>query len=138
MELASAIYTVLVTDVDVSALVGTRVYPEQVPQGSAFPYITFLNVTSSPIRSLSGYSGVTKTMLQVDCFADDKATVVALKDAVRVAIGDRNNWQQAGLVVQSSQLDAYRDTSERPFDGGERMVRRVSMDFIVFWQDEPI
>jgi len=138
IDIERAIYMRLSTDSEVVEQVSTRIYPEQVPQGTALPFITFQEIVSTPVRSFSGYSGVTRTTLQVDCWAQNYADRSAVKRSVRHALNNRNSWVGGGAIVQSVQLDSMRNSSEPPFDGGERMTRRASLDFIIYWQEEPL
>lgn len=131
------IYAALSTDGLVRSLVSARIYPEFAPQGTALPYITFQEIDGVPVRSHSGYSGSTASRVQVDVFADNMDSLGDVFRAVRLALTDRS-FTHAGVVTQQISLDGYRTAPIAPFDGGERMVRRKIIDFLVPWFEEPL
>jgi hypothetical protein len=117
----------------VSPLVGSRVYPEVLPQRPTYPAIVYQRVTTARVRSFDGPSGLARPRIQLDCYGSTYAQAKAVAAAVRLAL-DHKTFD-AGLVhVQGAFLEDERDVREsegRDVDD----ERRVSMDFFV-WHEE--
>ena len=82
----TSIYTVLSTDVTVSALVSTRIYPMIIPQNGTLPAVVYQRVSTLPINSLSGDSGLDSVRIQLSCWSPTYAGAKSLGLAVRNAL----------------------------------------------------
>ncbi len=88
MKEGQTIYAVLAADAPVSALVGTRIYPfDAVPQNPTRPYVTYQRIFGEPVVVLNDWGTPENIVEQIDCWADDHATVEDLATKVRTAIG---------------------------------------------------
>jgi hypothetical protein len=113
-----SLYSALTNDSTVSALVSTRIYPVIAPQSAALPMIVYQRVSTVPVTSIDGDSGLDSVRMQVSCWAKTYAETKSLAAAVRSAV-------MANLIgVTDSELDDY-DAETRSF--------RVIIDFVV-WQ----
>ena len=54
MKVGAAIYSLLVNDSAVSALVGTRIYPELAEEGASAPYVVYSVVSNTPSDTKDG------------------------------------------------------------------------------------
>lgn len=74
----------LQADPAIVAIVADRIHPVIVPEGSSLPVVTYQHVFGAPQVSLSGFtSGLTRYLVQVDCWALTFEAVAALALAVR-------------------------------------------------------
>lgn len=85
-DLPSAVRTRLVNDAQVSAVVGTRVYPMIRPQGSALPAIRLQFPSNSAERVLKGDEGTQVARIQVDCFASTFGATWQLAEKAKAAL----------------------------------------------------
>lgn len=81
----------------ITALVGTRIYPVEVPEGDEyFPAITYAVLSCPRINSLTGPSGLAHPRVQLHCWARNPGGYLAadaLREAVRTAMnGFRGTW----------------------------------------------
>lgn len=88
---------VLLAASGVTALVGTRVALNAVPQDVALPYIVF-SATHTPQQELGG-PAEDQTTLNVECWAADALGAIALADAVEAAIEAYDDTAPGGLSV---------------------------------------
>jgi hypothetical protein len=87
MKEGSTIYTVLTGDGDVSALVGTRIYPEgKVPQNPTAPYVEYSRIAGTPTHTLTDFGNTENVQVQIDCYSDDYSEVEDLAQKVRAAL----------------------------------------------------
>ena len=90
-----AIRYLLAHDDDVLALVSTRIYPMERPQGSATPAIAFALASADHLHSTTGSCGTSEMQLTVTCYATLYRLAVELADAVRRAIDGFSGYVDA-------------------------------------------
>jgi hypothetical protein len=78
----AAIYSLLSTDVTVSGLAGTRIYPNDAPQSATVPYIVYDQIGGSRDYSFDGSIGLVDGSWQISCFAVTPLLARTLSDAV--------------------------------------------------------
>lgn len=133
----AAVYKLLTDDATVGGLVSTRVYPVVVPQGSSLPYISYQRVASRHVHSMDGVAGLAETTIQIDCYASTYSGGKALGEAVRLALdGYTGTPVGGGTVIGGILLDGINDAPETPQTGGETIVHRVSMDFVIWYEED--
>jgi hypothetical protein len=67
-------------------LVSNRMHPVVVPQSATYPCIRYQTVTAAPENSLCGSSGLVRSSVQLDLYAEDYAVVRALREQVVTAM----------------------------------------------------
>lgn len=72
----------LTADADLTALVGNRVYPLVIPQGSKLPCVVYHRIYSAPANQLCGYD-LEQVALQITAFALTYAEVKATALRIR-------------------------------------------------------
>lgn len=68
----------------VSAIVGSRIYPDLLPQNVIYPAIRLQRISTarSEFRTLTGVAGYARPRFQVDCYSLSRSGAVALAQAV--------------------------------------------------------
>lgn len=121
--------TLLVGDPGVAALVGSRVFPVEMPQGSELPAVVCSVVSSVPESSLTGDVATTlkSSRVQVDCYARPSnagggyAQAHELARAVELVLGNLSDHDLGGVAENSRDL----------FDNVTQH-HRVSLDFTIW------
>ena len=85
-----AIYDILKNDTDVSALVGTKIYPIQAKENISAPYITYQEISNIPSPSKGSVSLLDQIRLQISCFAKKHEDCFILA---------KNSWILAGEAI---------------------------------------
>ena len=98
MNAGQIIYGILSATSGVTAVVSTRIYPDQAPQNAAFPYICFQLLQTSPLDTKEGVSKLDTLLVQVDCYTTSYDTAQSLSELVRGAL-DRYRGTINGHVV---------------------------------------
>lgn len=84
MSFETALKSHLQSDATVSSLVDDRIHPNVLPERSALSAITYTHIAGSPVTCLDGFtSGVTRHLMQIDCWAATYNRVIELALAVR-------------------------------------------------------
>lgn len=123
----------LQTDSDVSDAFGDRMYPDVVPQGTAYPYINLSSISNSPEYDLDGEIGTHVSIVTVDVWTNGtgrRAAAERLGDLVRNMLsgfkgqlGTEGQWVNGCAMIRNNIL------AGDPLPGSDEHRRRVSMDF---------
>ena len=86
MSIESDLYTTLSNDAGVSALVGTRIYPNLAPESATYPYITYQLISGVRLSTVTGVNDAKRKRIQHSCHAETYEEAKALADAVFAAL----------------------------------------------------
>lgn len=132
--LMEAIYTRLTGDSAITDVVGERIFPARVPQGEALPAVSYFQVFAGRDDVFSGETGLVRTLVQVDSWAESYDAMCSLRNAVRARLA---RWKQAsGPVVQDSFDDGETEqveTGDADGDGGD--VYHGISNFVMYWRE---
>lgn len=130
----TAIRTLLLADVAVRALVGTRVYSGLPPQRPTAPYVQLWKVDRLSGLTLDGVPTLSVARIQVDCYAGDHDAVRTLAAAVNGDDGQTTKGPLhgyvgtvAGVRINRLELSLERGTQ---FEEDTKLYR-VSADYLV-------
>lgn len=93
MSAEKIVYAQLAAAAAVTALVGTRIYPGQAPQGTATPFIVYEHLSAEDLDPIGAVSGgtITRAVVSVTAvgaaYADVKSVLEAARAALRFASG---------------------------------------------------
>jgi hypothetical protein len=104
-DLTTALRTRLLDDVELTALVGERIYPDAVPEDAPFPAIAYETLTDRREDTLDGGSQLRRARVQYDCHADERTTADAIGRAVERILG--------GSVLAGVRLPETRDATSQ-------------------------
>lgn len=116
----ATIYATLKNDAGVTALVSSRIYPVVMPEGTALPAVVYQRISTNPVASLDGDSGLDLVRMQISSWGKSYSSAKVLAAAVRTSLVGANALK---LRTESEQDD---------YDPETRLHRVIS-DFIV-WQ----
>lgn len=115
-----AVYSKLKNDSGVSALVGTRVYPQKASQGVVLPCLVYSRTGTS--ERLVYHNGTSKTAVsrfQIDCWAKTPVAALGLSEAV---VACMHGWsgQVSGETIFLGQVVNTQDAFD--LETGEYVV----------------
>jgi hypothetical protein len=70
----------------VSVLIGSRIYPNIVPQKAPMPAITYQQISGPRLHDMQGAVGMAKARYQINCWAVSYAEAKELAEAVRLTL----------------------------------------------------
>ena len=100
MKVGAAIYSLLVNDSAVSAIVGTRIYPELAEEGASAPYIVYSVVSNTPSDTKEG-TPIDEAQLEIFSVGNTYAAANDLADKVRAALDRKSQIVVGTVTVQS-------------------------------------
>ena len=127
MTEGKAIYSILTSDSDVSAIVGTRIYPQIAAQGAAFPFVVYVLQDTSPSDTKSGVSTLDEVRYDIVVASETYAEASDLTEKIRTAL-DRYSGTVAGVVIDSIQftdLDVNNDPGTETYLTSAEYIIRV-------------
>lgn len=125
-DFATALRTRLTGDTAVAAVVGTKVYWTQVPQGTALPYIRLQTISDPRPEHLQGYETARVTRVQVDCFAAKYGDARGLAEKVITAVATPG--VTGGVHFGRVKAEGPRDLGEDV--AGGTFTHRASLDLL--------
>jgi hypothetical protein len=130
MSVESAIRGKLVAASGVTNVVGQRIYPHFVPQGRAYPAITYFRVDTARVDSHDQAGGLFNSRFQIDLWGADPDVLFTLAEAVRAVLNGFRGT--TGGVAFGAILLA--DERDGPYEPGAELFRR-SQDYFVWAQE---
>lgn len=100
MKVGAAIYSLLVNDSAVSAIVGTRIYPELAEEGASAPYVVYSVVSNTPSDTKDG-TPIDEAQLEIFSVGNTYAAANDLADKVRAALDRKSQIVVGTVTVQS-------------------------------------
>ena len=127
MNEGKAIYSILTNDSDVSALIGTRVYPQVAAQGAAFPFVVYVLQDNTPSDTKSGVSTLDEIRYDIVAAAETYSALSSLTERIRLAL-DRYTGDLGGIEIDSIQfteLDVDNDPATETFVSSSEYILRI-------------
>ena len=122
--------TILTGDAAVTALVSTRIYWGELPQGKAKPAIRLQLVSEVNEHTVAGTVDMETSIVQVDVVAKTLADAIAASDAAKAALdgysGTTGSTDFKGVFKLSERQDFSKPSN------GKGKLHRVSSDYRVF------
>jgi len=103
------IYSVLSKDSEISAICGNRIYPQRLPQGVSVPAVVYTMNDITPVKSLTGESGLDNGTVEIVCWALEYTKAHLLAEAVRAA------FVASGSAVLTGSLQDTEDEETHNF-----------------------
>lgn len=120
------IYSRLSTDGEILVYVGSKIYPDIVPQNVQYPFVVYTIVNSLPVDFKDGQSNLEEITLQVDVYTQNYDDTQILSNLIRNRL-DRFVGTVEGVEVQSIK---YMSATSQVFNA-ELSVYWMSIDFMV-------
>jgi len=127
MNEGKAIYSILTNDSDVSAIIGTKVYPQIAAQGAAFPFVVYVLQDNSPSDTKSGVSTLDEVRYDIVAAAETYTELSSLTERIRLAL-DRYTGTVEGVVIDSIQfidLDVDNDPATETYVSSSEYILRI-------------
>lgn len=124
--ISAAIYSIISSNIGITDLVSTRIFPQSAPLNTQFPLIVFTHVSKVPTNTKDGGSVVDESRVQVDIYSKNHPEAGSINDAIRTAL---DGYQNAN--IQGHNIDRiYFERQSEAFDE-EQQVYRISTDFFI-------
>ena len=129
------IRTYLLSKSSITSLIGTRVYPDYIPQkNSTYPAIVYQVISDTPDHTLAGAALHTGTRVQLDVYAETSLVRAQVVEALRNVLqgfppaGTTTMGSSDSTVSSVKYLNSF-DIYEPPQDNSDTGLFRNSTDY---------
>lgn len=135
--LEPAIVNWLEGDVNIAAVVGTRIYPAgDVPEQDQLPRLTYQRIDTDHAAGLDGSHGFADGQVQINCVSRKRKEARTLAELVRLRMLSTSfQGTIAGVVVKGARIEGDGDTVELPQSAEEKGVSGVALTFRVWFKE---
>jgi hypothetical protein len=138
-DLGSAIRAYLAANAGVAALVGSRIYPDVLPQGYSVATggaLTYMVISTTHDHLINGLSGIARSRIEFTAFAKTRVIANAIAEAVRTSGLQGYTGAMGGVFVESVMIDGGIQTGdERPTDGSQEHRYLTIFDYLIAYQE---
>ena len=120
------IYGRLSTSTNITAIVGTNIYPDITPQNVDYPFVVYTATNSTPVDYKDGQSNLEEINLQIDVYTQNYDTTQNLANLIRNRL-DRFVGTVEGVEVQTIK---YVSSNSQVYNA-ELSVYWLSIDFMI-------
>jgi len=138
MSIEKALVKLLITDADVNAKVGSKIYPVFVPKGQSLPAITYQEVSGFRDAVMDGASGLVQARYQINCWTKTYGAARELANLVRIALSPQNDDYPKtveGTEIQAIMLLNENDVPTIHSDNEELSGHGKMLDFDVWFKE---
>jgi NAD-dependent SIR2 family protein deacetylase len=120
------IYGRLSTASNITAIIGTNIYPDITPQNVDYPFIVYSIINSNPVDFKDGQSNLEEIDLQIDVYTQNYDTTQNLANLIRNRL-DRFVGTVEGVEVQTIKYVS----SDSQVYNADLNVYWMSIDFMI-------
>jgi len=134
VEFNTALYTYLSTYAGLSAIIGTRIYPDTLPQNVAYPAATYQYVDDDEIDTFEQPNTLISPTYQFDSYAKTRAVADSIADQLRLAFKNYSGVMggTGGVTVSGVELVSRNTSTET--DRNETIYRTI-IEFKIYYQE---
>ena len=88
MDIEAALRAYLLTKTALTALISTRIYPDDISDGAALPCVVYLKVSDIPDYTHDGISSLRGPTIQFSAYATTKAAARSISKQIKAALCD--------------------------------------------------
>ena len=134
MEFNTALYTYLSTYSGLSTIIGTRIYPDTLPQNVTYPAATYQYVDEDEIDTFEQPNTLISPTYQFDSYATTRAVADSIADQLRLAFKNYSGVMggTGGVTVSGVELISRNTSTET--DRNETIYRTI-IEFKIYYQE---
>lgn len=91
MSAESDLYSALSGRSTLTALVGTRIDPDAIPEGNALPAVVYQRSSTSPVTTIGGVTVAEDVLFEITAWAETRTAADAVADEVAAAVTGAGN-----------------------------------------------
>ena len=116
MEIEEALTSYLLGFSGLAALIGDKLYPDELPQGIKLPAVIYSKISDVKDHTLVGQNRLESPMIQFAAFAGSKAAAKAIANQLKAGLCDFQG-ELSGLEIQYIRLENEISSLEKSSDG---------------------
>ncbi len=134
MHIEEAFSAYLLAYAGLTALIGARLYPEELPQDEDLPAVTFQCISDVKLHSLTEQLGLEQPNYQFTAYANTRLSARSVAEQIKAALCDYSGTM-SGVTVQYIELQTELSSLVSTSDGTVSM-HTVDLDFQISYNKE--
>ncbi|MEZ5945216.1 MAG: DUF3168 domain-containing protein [Planctomycetaceae bacterium] len=130
MSIESDCYSFLSGTTAITDLVGTRIYPEFLPQNPVYPALTYRLISAPHDHTLTAAAGVVRVRFQFDAFSERLSETSEIIEAIRLSL-QRATGDFGDSEIMASRQDNEQFFGMEPMDASQQYLYRKTADYII-------
>jgi len=130
----SALCALLKGSVNITGIVGTRIYPIYIPRGKSVPALTYQQISGVRSHTNSGADNMVPAVFQINCWTKTYAECRELANTVRNAVDDYSGTISS-VVIQGIHLQDEDDIPELSGDNEKLRRQGKRLDFKIWFNE---
>ncbi len=106
-EIEATLYNYLTGHAGLKSLVGSRIYPMQLPQNVMLPALTYQRISGPRVHGVGGRPILARPRIQIDSWATSYANAKVLSAEVRAALDGHRAAEDAWGCILDNEIDDY-------------------------------
>ncbi len=111
----------------------TQFYASRLPQNAAFPNTVYHIVSTTPTHDLAGYSGLTESRIQFDCWGMSYADTATASENLRVNLDGYKGTMGTVTVSGSLRINQFAMPPESSGDQSDTYHYRTVAEYRIFY-----
>lgn len=128
-NVGDAIFDLLSNDADVSSVVSSRIFPLEIPQGEAFPAVTYTYITNTPTDVKNNVSKMDTIQVDIDIWNGGTSSVY--RDSVDLALKIRTALDRYSGTKSSVNINSIQFTGQREDPGNNEQEVHITQTYNV-------
>lgn len=126
------LYSYLTADANLTTLIGSRIYPNIIPEGSASPAVAYQRISSRRWHPHDGRGGLAQVRVQLTITGDSYQSVKGVAEAIREALDGYEGpmGPGGGLEIEGCLIDNEIDGFD--LDTAHQTVRQ---DYLIMYKE---
>lgn len=135
-DVGAAVRQYLVGRTAVAALIGTRMFPDALPQNATVPAVTYTKISTTHQHTISRLAGLASCRIQFDCYATTRSVANNIAQTIQQCGIIPLRGLTNGVDIRAVELEDGESTfMEPPTDGGQELRYVTSFDLMVHYQE---
>lgn len=137
MSVRAALRAYVLLDAGVTAQLGTRLYTDRAPQGTALPYAVMTETGAEDAHTLAGTIDLPESRIEIACWAATPEDAQAAASAVHARVKNivHTTIGTPGVRVHLSRRTDRRTEHEDPSDGSDTARSAVVQTYAVRYKE---
>ena len=131
-----AFRTLCLTKTAITNLIGQRMYPDVLVQGSQMPAVVYYIISTEREKLIGKMSKLAHSRFQIDCYAMTRSQAHAVAQAFRTSQLDEYRGITASIMFNGIEIDSGEQyLQEPPTDGSQEHRYLTSFDMLVHYTE---
>ena len=137
-DISSAVHLLISQQTEVTNLVGTNIFTDQIPQTASGPLIVIWTITETPFNQLSGALGMDQARIQFDAYGTSRPQANDIAWNIWVALDAFQGVVGGVQIKETSRASGVRSVADRVLGGSDQYRFIATQDILFTYCSRPV